>query len=48
MTEGAVKVAAHRMRARYRELLRDEVARTVSEPGDVDAELADLITALSG
>jgi RNA polymerase sigma-70 factor (ECF subfamily) len=48
LTEGAVKVAAHRMRARYRELLRDEVARTVSDPADVDAELADLITALSG
>jgi DNA-directed RNA polymerase specialized sigma24 family protein len=48
LTEGAVKVAAHRMRARYRELLRDEVARTVRDPADIDGELADLIAALSG
>jgi RNA polymerase sigma-70 factor (ECF subfamily) len=48
LTEGAVKVAAHRLRARYRELLREEVARTVADPAEVDAELADLVAALSG
>jgi RNA polymerase sigma-70 factor (ECF subfamily) len=48
MTEGAVKVAAHRLRARYQTRLREEVARTVADPADVDAELADLIAALAG
>jgi RNA polymerase sigma-70 factor (ECF subfamily) len=41
-TENAVKVAAHRLRKRYGELLRDEIAATVSDPGDpaeVEAEL---------
>jgi RNA polymerase sigma-70 factor (ECF subfamily) len=47
MGEGAVKTAAHRLRARYRELLREEVARTVADPADVDAELADLIASLT-
>jgi len=36
MSEGAVKVAVHRLRQRYRELLRDEVAQTVSSPDEVD------------
>jgi RNA polymerase sigma-70 factor (ECF subfamily) len=48
LSEGAVKVAAHRLRARYRELLREEVARTVKDPAEVDNELADLVAALSG
>lgn len=47
MTEGAVKVAAHRLRVRYRELLRDEVGRTVADPGEIDAELAELLAALA-
>jgi RNA polymerase sigma-70 factor (ECF subfamily) len=47
MTEGAVKAAAHRLRARYRALLRAEVARTVVEEADVDGELGELITALA-
>lgn len=47
MSEGAVKVAVHRLRARYRELLREEVAHTVADPADVDAELAELLTALA-
>lgn len=46
MTEGAIKVAAHRMRLRYRELLREEVARTVADPGELDLELQELIAAL--
>jgi RNA polymerase sigma-70 factor (ECF subfamily) len=46
--EGAVKVAAHRLRGRYRQLLREEVARTVADPAEVDAELADLLAALAG
>jgi DNA-directed RNA polymerase specialized sigma24 family protein len=47
LTEGAVKVAAHRLRGRYRELLRQEVARTVADPADVDGELAELIAAVA-
>lgn len=48
MTEGAVKVAVHRLRRRYKELLRDEVAQTVSDPQAVDQELNDLRAALRG
>ena len=39
MTVGAVKVAVHRFRQRYRELLRAEIANTVSTPGEVDEEI---------
>ena len=46
MTEGAVKVAVHRLRKRYRTLLRQAVADTVSDPADVDAELHHLIASL--
>jgi RNA polymerase sigma-70 factor (ECF subfamily) len=47
MTEGAVKVAVHRLRARYRELLRDEIAQTVSTEAEIDQEIRDLFTALA-
>lgn len=43
LSEGAVKVAVHRLRRRYGQLLRDEIARTVSSPGEVDEELRYLI-----
>ena len=46
MSEGAVKVAAHRMRQRYREILRSEIAQTVSSPAEVDEELRNLFAAL--
>ncbi len=46
MSEGAVKVAVHRLRSRYRELLRLEVAQTVEDPAAIDDELADLLGAL--
>lgn len=48
MTEGAVKVAVHRLRQRYRELLREEIAQTVSDSGQVEAELKELFAALGG
>lgn len=41
-SEGAVKVAVHRLRQRFRELLRNEVAATVADARDVDEELAHL------
>lgn len=39
MTEGAVKVAVHRLRHRYGQLLRSEIAQTVSTPVEADEEL---------
>jgi RNA polymerase sigma-70 factor (ECF subfamily) len=47
LTEGALKVAVHRLRQRYRELLRAEVANTVARPEDVDDELRHLIAVIS-
>ena len=46
MTEGAVKVAAHRLRKRYRELLREEIAQTVDGPELVDEEIRYLLQCL--
>jgi len=46
ITEGTVKVTVHRLRQRFRELLRAEVAQTVSGPEDVDDELRHLISVL--
>jgi len=46
MTEGAVKVAAHRLRKRYREILRDEIAQTVASPDLVDEEIRYLLSCL--
>lgn len=48
MSEGAVKVAVHRLRHRYRELLRAEVAQTVSTDEEVDEELRYLVKAIRG
>ena len=48
MTENAVKVAAHRLRNRYRVLLRGEVAQTVADPADVDNEIRQLFAVLQG
>jgi len=45
-SEGAVKVALHRLRRRYGELVREEVAGTLTDPAEVDAELGDLLAAL--
>ena len=39
MNEGAVKVAVHRLRKRFRELLRQEIAQTLSDEDDVEDEL---------
>jgi DNA-directed RNA polymerase specialized sigma24 family protein len=46
MTENAVKQAYHRFRNRYRECLREEIAHTVSVPGDIEDELRHLIVVL--
>jgi RNA polymerase sigma-70 factor (ECF subfamily) len=47
-TEGALRSAAHRLRRRYGELLRLEVAQTVSGPAEVDEELRHLLSVLGG
>jgi RNA polymerase sigma factor (sigma-70 family) len=47
-SEGAVKVAVHRLRQRYRELLRAEIADTVASPGEIDDEIRNLFAALAG
>jgi RNA polymerase sigma-70 factor (ECF subfamily) len=46
MTEAAAKKAASRMRRRYRELLREEIAQTVSGPDEVEDEIRNLFAAL--
>jgi len=48
MTENAVKQAFHRFRQRYRLLLRDEIAHTVAQAGDVEGELRHLVSVLRG
>lgn len=48
MTEGAVKVTVYRLRRRYREMLRDEIAQTVSTPEQIEQEIRDLFAALVG
>jgi len=47
-TEGAVKVAVHRLRQRYRELLRAEIAETVASASEVEEEIRNLFAALAG
>jgi len=46
MTEAAVKVAAHRLRRRYRELLHEEIGQTVSDPALIDEEIRQLLESL--
>ncbi len=46
-SEGALKVAIHRLRKRYRELFRQEIADTVADPGEVESELRFLAAALT-
>ncbi len=45
-TQGAVKVAVHRLRQRCRDCLRREIAQTVAEPEDIDEELRHLFQAV--
>lgn len=45
MDEGTLRVAVHRLRKRYRELLRNEVGQTLADPAMVEEELAVLLGA---
>jgi RNA polymerase sigma-70 factor (ECF subfamily) len=47
VSETTIKVAVHRYRARYRELLRAEIARTVADPAEIEEEVSSLIQALA-
>ena len=42
VSEGAIKVAVHRLRRRFRDLIRDEIAQTVSSPEEIEDELKHL------
>jgi RNA polymerase sigma factor (sigma-70 family) len=46
MTHGAAKVAAHRLRRRYRELLHEEIAKTMSDTDSIEDEIRELFRAL--
>ena len=46
MNEGAIKVAIHRLRRRFREVIKNEIGQTVSDRAQVDAELHYLLEAL--
>jgi RNA polymerase sigma factor (sigma-70 family) len=46
ISEGAVKVAVHRLRKSFRDLVRDEIAQTVSSPEDIQDELRHLWSAI--
>jgi RNA polymerase sigma factor (sigma-70 family) len=47
MTEGAVRVSAHRLRRRFGELLREQIERTVADPAEIDEEIRQLFAALA-
>jgi len=46
LSEGALRVAVHRLRQRYRELLREEIAHTVASPEDIDEEIRQVFACL--
>jgi RNA polymerase sigma factor (sigma-70 family) len=48
MSEPALRVTVHRLRQRYRQLLRDEISRTVATEAEVDGEIQHLFQALAG
>lgn len=45
-TEGAVKVATHRLRQRFRRILREEIAETVGSSDEIDEEMRYLVSVL--
>jgi len=47
-TEGNIQVAVHRLRERYRQRLKEEIAQTVSSPDDVESEIRHLFRILAG
>src|SRR5262245_9200112 len=47
MTSNAVAVAVHRLRKRYRQLVREEISHTITDPSEIDEELRYLVARLS-
>mgnify|MGYP003787094741 FL=1 len=47
VSEGAARVAVHRLRKRFREVFREEIAHTVSRPQDIEEEVRYLISVLA-
>jgi RNA polymerase sigma-70 factor (ECF subfamily) len=47
LSEGAVRVAVHRLRRRYRELLREEIGQTLADSGELDEEMRTLFSAFA-
>ena len=47
LSESLVKVAVHRYRTRFRALLREEIALTLSDPDEIEEEITTLIQALA-
>jgi len=47
LTEGAIRVAVHRLRRRYRQLLREEIGQTLSDPAQVEEEIQALFSAFA-
>ena len=47
LNEGAARVAVHRLRKRYRQLLRAEISQTLSDPADVEEEMRALFRAFA-
>jgi DNA-directed RNA polymerase specialized sigma24 family protein len=47
LTEGAIRVAVHRLRRRYRQLLRAEIGQTLSDPAHVEEEMRALFSAFA-
>jgi RNA polymerase sigma-70 factor (ECF subfamily) len=48
LSDGAMRVAIHRLRRRFREIVRAEIAQTLDAPGDIEEEMRHLVAALSG
>jgi RNA polymerase sigma-70 factor (ECF subfamily) len=47
-SESAIKSAVPRLRRRYQELVREEIAHTVASPAEIDDEIRHLIAVISG
>jgi len=47
ISEGAARVAVHRLRKRFREVFREEIAQTVSSPAEIDDEVTHLVSVLA-
>jgi RNA polymerase sigma-70 factor (ECF subfamily) len=47
LSVGGARTAVHRMRRRYRDLIRAEIAETVSHPDEIDDEIRFLLSTLS-